>query len=188
MKFISLVCLLVTCGSARADWTHFRGPNGNCFSAKTNVPIALHAGSNLVWKVALPGEGLSSPVIVGRRLFLTCSGGYKQQTLQILCFNTDDSGVLTCGNRLTGDRLWQLRLKGDFSATPVAVGHILYTVNEKGLVQVVDISRPEAEVVSEFDLAEKILSTPCVTDGAIYFRTNTRLWRFGKPSGTEARS
>ena len=34
--------------------------------------------------------------------------------------------------RQDGRRLWQLRLKGPFSASPVASGQHIYTVNEKG--------------------------------------------------------
>ena len=45
----------------------------------------------------------------------------------------------------------QLRLKGPFSATPVSAGGLLYCVNEKGLVQVVDPTKPEGRL-SELDL------------------------------------
>jgi outer membrane protein assembly factor BamB len=95
-------------------------------------------------------------------------------------FSLNDAGVLTCGDATTGDRLWQLRLKGPFSASPVGAGHFLYCVNEKGLAQVVDTTKPEGEVVSELDLGEIIVGTPSIANGAIYFRSDARLWKFGK--------
>ena len=89
-------------------------------------------------------------------------------------FTLNDGGILACGNATTGDRLWQLRLKGPFSASPV---EFLYCVNEKGLAQVVDTTKPEGEIVSELDLGETILSTPSIAHGAIYFRSDGRLWK-----------
>jgi len=97
-------------------------------------------------------------------------------------FALSDAGILTCGDTATGNRLWQLRLKGPFSATPVAAGKFLYCVSEKGVAQVVDISKPEGEIVNELELGETILSTPSISQGAIYFRSDARLWRIGKPS------
>ena len=38
----------------------------------------------------------------------------------------------------------------------MAAGGLLYCVNEKGLIQVVDPAKPEGEVVSELDLAQTI--------------------------------
>ena len=93
----------------------------------------------------------------------------------------NDGGILTCGATSTGDVLWQLRLKGPFSATPVAAGQFLYCVSEKGVVQVVDTTKPEGAVVSEMELGETILSTPAISRGSIYFRSDARLWKLGKP-------
>ncbi|MEO6036084.1 MAG: pyrrolo-quinoline quinone, partial [Verrucomicrobiota bacterium] len=56
-------------------------------------------------------------------------------------------------------------------------GQFIYCVNEKGLAQVVDTSKVEGEVASELDLGETILSTPSIAHGAIYFRSDTRLWK-----------
>jgi outer membrane protein assembly factor BamB len=97
-------------------------------------------------------------------------------------FTLNDAGILICGSAATGERLWRLRLKGPFSATPVAVGHFLYCVSEKGIVQVVDVTKPEGEVISEADLGETILSTPAISRGAIYFRSDAHLWKLGKPA------
>jgi hypothetical protein len=56
-------------------------------------------------------------------------------------------------------------------------------VNEKGLAQVVDTTKAEGEVISELDLGETVLSTPSIAHGAIYFRSDGRLWKIGKSRG-----
>jgi outer membrane protein assembly factor BamB len=116
-----------------------------------------------LWQSSQLRPGTASPVVVGQKVFAL-----------------NDAGILTCGDAATGNRLWQLRLKGPFSSTPVAAGHFLYCVSEKGLAQVVDTSKAEGEVISELDLGETILSTPSISSGAIYFRSDARLWKIGK--------
>lgn len=96
-------------------------------------------------------------------------------------FTLNGAGVLSCGDTSNGSRLWQLRLKGPFSATPLGAGSFLYCVNEKGLLQVVDTAAPEGAVVSEFDLGKTILSTPSISHGAMYVRSDGKLWKLGKP-------
>ncbi len=118
-----------------------------------------------LWQSSRLRPGTPSPIVLGEKVF-----------------TLSDGGILTCGATATGERLWQLRLKGPFSATPVAVGQFLYCVSESGVAQVVDTSKPEGEVVSELELGETILSTPSISGGAIYFRSDARLWKVGKPA------
>ena len=49
-----------------------------------------------------------------------------------------DKGVASCLEAATGDVLWQNRLPGDFSASPILVGGKLTATNEKGLSYVVE--------------------------------------------------
>ena len=65
----------------------------------------------------------------------------------------------------------------------MAAGHFLYCVSENGVVQIVDTTKPGGAVVSELELGETILSTPAISDGSLYFRSDSRLWKFGKPPG-----
>ncbi|MBI3870198.1 MAG: PQQ-binding-like beta-propeller repeat protein [Verrucomicrobia bacterium] len=113
-----------------------------------------------LWRAAQLRPGTASPVIAGGRILLMADGG-----------------VLTCGELETGKRLWQLRTKGPFSGTPVAAGNRLLAVNEKGLAQLVDLSKPEGEVISELDLNHTVLSTPSLAKEGIYIRGESRLWK-----------
>lgn len=99
--------LAIVCGSVDAsDWSRFRGPNGLGVSSDTTpVPIEWSEFKNLKWKVQLPGKGLSSPIVVGNRVFVTCWSGYG--------IDSDNIGVqldlkrhLICVDRESGKTLW----------------------------------------------------------------------------------
>ena len=71
-------------------WNQFRGPNGSGIATKSfNPPIKIN-NNNISWKTKIP-EGLSSPVIFGKRIFLT---GIKQNKLLTLCFDTQSGKIL----------------------------------------------------------------------------------------------
>jgi outer membrane protein assembly factor BamB len=142
--------------------------NGRTLLVPSQGLTALEFGSGdaapkQLWRSGQLNPGTPSPAVLGDKIF-----------------TLNDGGILTCGNAATGDRLWQLRLKGPFSASPVVAGQFLYCVNEKGLAQVVATTKPEGEVISELDLGETVLSTPSIAHGAIYFRSDGRLWKIGK--------
>ena len=84
--------------------------------------------------------------------------------------------VLTCGDATNGEQLWQLRLKGTIWATPVLADGHLYAVNYDGLVQVVRLGE-EGQLVGTGQIDPKILASPAVSGGAIYFRSDANLWK-----------
>ena len=93
MKSFSSISLLLTAGflvSAEADWRQFRGPNGSGYANGQTLPTALDAEKNIQWKVALPGRGLSSPIVVGDQVFITASSGANQDRLHVFCFSSKD--------------------------------------------------------------------------------------------------
>src|SRR5262249_3499773 len=79
-----------------ADWLQFRGPGGGGVSEEKDLPIRWTKSDNVRWKAALPGRGLSSPVIAGGRVYLTACSGYLQRRLHVLCFEA-----------ATGKKLWE---------------------------------------------------------------------------------
>jgi outer membrane protein assembly factor BamB len=98
--FAFFICHFFCVGTGQAaDWPQFRGPNGSAVSEETGLPTTWTASDGLRWKVALPGRGLSSPVIAGGRLYLTACTGYLQDRLHVLCFDV-----------ATGKRLWERQL------------------------------------------------------------------------------
>jgi len=87
--------------------------------------------------------------------------------------------VLSCGDLESGKRLWQMRLKGPFSASPIGAGRFLLAVNEKGLVQLVDTAAAKGELVGSVDLKDIVIGTPSIANGAFYVRSDGHLWKLG---------
>ena len=88
---LALACLSTVSGG---DWPAFRGPNGNGISTETNVPLTWNADENVKWKVALPGPGNSSPIVVAGKVFVTCAQDEGKQR------------SLFCFDRQSGKQLW----------------------------------------------------------------------------------
>ena len=74
------------------EWTRFRGPNGTGISQATTVPVRW-SEQDYNWKVPLPGVGHSSPVVWGRRIFVT-GGDLETAKRMILCLDRADGRTL----------------------------------------------------------------------------------------------
>ncbi len=74
-------------------WTQFRGPGSQGRGAYDNVPLTWDApaGRNILWRSPVSTPGKSSPVIWGKKVFLT--GGAKDKR-EVLCYNADTGGLL----------------------------------------------------------------------------------------------
>jgi outer membrane protein assembly factor BamB len=101
IALLASACLLL-CAPHRlrpADWSQFRGPAGRGTSTETGLPVKWSADQNIAWKTALPGFGASSPITVGRNIFLTCYSGYgldkqapgqkRDLRLHVVCLDLD---------------------------------------------------------------------------------------------------
>ncbi len=89
----------------------------------------------------------------------------------------DDTGTLSSLDGKSGKSVWDKKLPGNFSASPILAGKILYAVTEDGVCYVVEISETAAKVVFETYIAERTLSSPALLDGALYLRTEEHLWK-----------
>jgi len=75
------------------NWPRFRGPTGEGISTEMHVPISWNAESNVRWKTAIPGEGWSSPIVWGSRIFVTSTlqSGTK---CHVLCLDRKSGRIL----------------------------------------------------------------------------------------------
>jgi len=193
------LCLLATALApltVRAeDWPQFRGPNGAGVS-QAALPTTWSDTDNLLWKTPLEGVGASSPVIVGKRLFLTTGvGGAGDLVRHVLCFDTE-----------TGEKLWDKTVESDLpesesiredhgytSATPVADASHLYVFFGKSGVFCFDHSGAQiwnTQVGSQLNrwgsaasltlLGNQLLVNACVESEALISldkATGRELWR-----------
>lgn len=64
------------------QWPQWRGPNGSGTSSEQDLPKFWNSNSrNIKWKVKIPGQGNSSPIIINGRLILTTA--YESSKLVI---------------------------------------------------------------------------------------------------------
>jgi outer membrane protein assembly factor BamB len=70
LSLLSLaLCLLAP--PARADhWPHWRGPLANGFAPHGDPPTTWDEKTNIRWKAEIPGDGSSTPVVWGDRVFV----------------------------------------------------------------------------------------------------------------------
>jgi outer membrane protein assembly factor BamB len=97
MNPISLFAAFTVCSLSAfsADWPQFRGPESTGVTSSATIP----SKPKIDWSVALPGRGLASPIVVGDKVFVTCSSGPSQERLHVFCFAAND-----------GKKLWERQL------------------------------------------------------------------------------
>jgi outer membrane protein assembly factor BamB len=78
---------------AEDSWTQFRGPNGSGLSKSTGLPTTWDEKTNIVWKTAIHGKGWSSPVVLGKQVWLTTATA-DGKTRSALCIDRDSGKVL----------------------------------------------------------------------------------------------
>jgi len=81
--------------SAIADqphWNQFRGPDGDGISTAKKLPTRFDEAENVRWKVAIPDEGWSSPVIWGNEVWLT-TGNDEKEELRAICVDLESGKV-----------------------------------------------------------------------------------------------
>ncbi len=98
---------------------------------------------------------------------------------QGIVYMANDVGVLTAVDAKTGDRVWQQRVDGVFSASPVGGGGHVYFVAENGDTVVVKAGRAP-EIVARNAVAERALASPAISNGRLFLRTDDHLIAIGK--------
>lgn len=97
-----------------------------------------------------------------------------------LLFVVDRNGYISCIEAKTGKPIWQKRMKGRFSASPILANNLIYFFNEDTVCTIIKPTR-ELEIVAENKLSdEKLMATPAFDENSIYIRTEKKLTRIVK--------
>jgi outer membrane protein assembly factor BamB len=136
--------------ASAADWPRFRGPNGDGVSSDPSIPVAFKEGDGILWKVALPGKGNSSPVISRGKLFTQSASADGSERL------------LLCLDAATGKTFWTSKLPGAHtkahahntlaSSTPAADGERVYSMWWDGNGMVLTAHDYNGKSLWQFDL------------------------------------
>jgi outer membrane protein assembly factor BamB len=95
-----------------------------------------------------------------------------------IVYMANDVGVLTAVDAKTGERVWQQRVDGVFSASPVAGGGHVYFVSENGDTIVLKAGKAP-EVVARNAIGERALASPAISNGRLFVRTDDHIYCIG---------
>ena len=118
--FLSLLLLsLLSPASTVADWPQFRGPDGQGHSDANGIPVEWSEEKNVKWKMPVPGQGFSSPVISEGQIWMT-SSEMEGKSLHAICLDLATGNLLHNIKVITTDDAGpRHRLNGYASPTPV---------------------------------------------------------------------
>ncbi len=130
MHFRSLLVLLFSLAvlfpAYAENWPCWRGPRGDGTSLEPNPPIYWTSTSNVLWKVAVPGEGHSSPIVWQDRVFLTAALKESQERI-LLSFERKTGATLWKKTVLTAPLEAKNPENSYASSTPATDGQQVYT-------------------------------------------------------------
>ena len=117
-----------------ADWTEFRGPTGQGLSDAVDLPKTWSEDQNIAWKVDLPGNGWSSPVVADGRIYLTTAipigdASAPRHSLRVLCLAAADGKTIWNAEvfQHSADEQVEVHKKNSHaSPTPILQGDRLY--------------------------------------------------------------
>ncbi|MDP6446722.1 MAG: PQQ-binding-like beta-propeller repeat protein [Pirellulaceae bacterium] len=132
ISLVLFVLLMTSFQTAVAeDWGRFRGPRADGTTADSKIPTTWSDKENVKWKLALPGGGFSSPIVVGKQVLVTA-------------YSESGNGVkrhLVSVDRATGKAQWTKSIEGvsdgggqgfsyhgQASHTPVSDGERVYVM------------------------------------------------------------
>lgn len=191
--FAVLACTAAAGFSSAETWERFRGPRGEGTATNQSLPIEFSPTKNLVWKVAIPGLGNSSPVVWNDRLFVqTASSDGSERTL--LCLDVK-----------TGKTIWERKTRAEkhsfhkmnslASSTPTTDGSAIYLSTWDGRDIVLSAVSIKGDPMWEKNLGafkseHGAGASPVVYRDKVYFALDmdgkAALLAFDKKSGKEA--
>ena len=93
----------------------------------------------------------------------------------------NDRGIMWCLDSASGKEVYgRKRLRpGTYSGSPVLADGKIYVTNEDGLTSVVKAG-PTFEVLADNELDDYTLSSPAISEGQIFIRTDKFLYAIGQ--------
>ncbi len=104
-----------------------------------------------------------------------------------LLYGIEDGGVATCWDARTGEVLWNERIGGNHSASPLLANGHIYFFNEEGRTTVIKAGR-EFEKVAENTLGDGFMASPAVLGDSLILRSRSHLYRIDPPAAHAAAS
>jgi outer membrane protein assembly factor BamB len=123
-RLIVLAGAVLAAAPVAAQWREFRGPTGQGHSAERGLPLSWSDTEHILWRVPVPGQGWSSPVVADERVWLTTAvEGRGGAALRVLAFEARSGRQLLDVELFKASRNAALNPKNSLaSPTPIVVG------------------------------------------------------------------
>ena len=161
-----------------------------------------------IWEAA-PGGSYSSPV-VGKGLAILVGKGHRSVAVKLggkgdvtdthtvwtavkgqprmpsaICagdyyLTIKDDGILTCFDMTTGKDVWQKRLGGAFTSSPIMADGKIYFISQTGETTIVRPGKTAKILAKTPALGDRVIACPAVSDGQIFIRGDKFLFCIGK--------
>lgn len=117
--------------------------------------------THVAWTLTRGAPYTPSPLLVGDELYYV-----------------SDTGVLSCVDAKSGQMLWQQRVGGNYSASPVFAEGRVYLLSEEGTTTVFAPGK-EFRRLGTNRLDGTTLASIAIADRSLFIRTDTHLYRIG---------
>ena len=117
------------------------------------------SANDLVWRLQKKAPNKPSVTLVGDLLLMV-----------------NDGGIAQCVEAKTGNVIWNERLGGNFSASPIYADGKMYAGNEEGKFYVFEAGR-QFKVLATNEFPDGFMASPAVSGKALYLRSKTALYR-----------
>ncbi len=129
------------------------GPRGTTFAFRPGGRGDI-TESHVVWQNNRGAPYVPSGILVGDYYYLAT-----------------DQGIANCFAAQTGKRVWQKRLPGSYTASPIAADGKIFFTNDQGETVVVQANVPKYRELAHNPLNEPVVASSAIAAGHIYIRT-----------------
>jgi outer membrane protein assembly factor BamB len=132
-----------------------------------------------LFAVRIGGKGLITDTHVAWKVKRGVSNKPSILLIDDLIYMIGDTGIASCVEAKTGEIVWQKRIGGEYSASPVYADGKIWFFSEAGKTTVIKPGRT-FELLAENQLDEGFLASPAIAGQSFYLRTRTHLYRIEK--------
>jgi outer membrane protein assembly factor BamB len=121
LSFRGILCLLCFLPASMVysqvpSWTHFRGSHLDGISEETGIPVKWDDSTYIAWQKEIPGKGWSSPVVLGKQVWLTTATD-RGYSMKALCLDAATGNTLFERQVFHPDSLYRIHAVNSY-ATP----------------------------------------------------------------------
>jgi outer membrane protein assembly factor BamB len=133
-----------------------------------------------LWAVRLGGHGDVTDTRVAWKISQRMPSTPSPLLVDDLLYVVNDAGIASCIEAQTGQLIWEQRLNGGFSASPLFGAGRIYFFARNGAATVLAPGR-KPRILALNKLEGVVMASPAVAGNALFVRTKTHLYRLANP-------